>query len=284
MSGNKLTLTLVREQGLEFVRGLSWKQRALVAGGSLLVAATLYIFVQLIGKPEYKTLYSGLNPRDAEALGAQLKAKQIPFEISPDGASMQVPADKLDSARLEVASQPLPGSGRMGFELFDKPNWAGSDFSEKVNYQRALEAELERTLASMSEVEAVRVHLVMPAESLFTERQHAAKASVMVKLRSARLPERSEAAIRQLVAGAVDGLTPENVVVIDADTQLPVGGPAGEAGAEDQTLTRSWPSGWSLRWSRSWAPKGCAPAFTWSAIRPRATRHRRPMIRIPPLR
>ncbi|MFZ0706740.1 MAG: flagellar basal-body MS-ring/collar protein FliF [Candidatus Korobacteraceae bacterium] len=236
MSGNKLTLTLVREQGLEFVRGLSWKQRALVAGGSLLVAATLYIFVQLIGKPEYKTLYSGLNPRDAEALGAQLKAKQIPFEISPDGASVQVPADKLDSARLEVASQPLPGSGRMGFELFDKPNWAGSDFSEKVNYQRALEAELERTLASMSEVEAVRVHLVMPAESLFTERQHAAKASVMVKLRSARLPERSEAAIRQLVAGAVDGLTPENVVVIDADTQLPVGGPAGEAGAEDQTL------------------------------------------------
>ena len=226
----------VREQGLEFVRGLSWKQRALVAGGGLLVAATLYVFVQLIGKPDYKTLYSGLNPRDAESLGAQLKTKQIPFEIGPDGASVLVPADKLDAARLEVAAQPLPGSGRMGFELFDKPNWAGSDFSEKVNYQRALEAELERTLASMSEVEAVRVHLVMPSESLFTERQHPAKASVMVKLRSAQLPERSEAAIRQLVAGAVDRLTPENVVVIDADTHLPVGLPAGASEAEDQTL------------------------------------------------
>jgi len=124
----------------------------------------------------------------------------------------------------------------MSFELFDKPNWARSDFSERVNYQRALEAELERTVSSMSEVEAVRVHLVMPAESLFTERQHTAKASVMVKLRSARLPERSEAAIRQLVSGAVDRLTPENVVVIDSDTQLPVGGLAGSSGAEDQTL------------------------------------------------
>ena len=233
--GNKLTLAQVREQTLQFVAGLTWKQRGLVAGGALLVIGTLYVFVQMIGKPEYKTLYSGLNPRDAESLSTQLKNKKIPFEAGSDGASILVPADKLDVARLEVASQPLPGSGRMGFELFDKPNWAGSDFSEKVNYQRALEAELERTLSSMSEVEAVRVHLVMPSESLFTEREHAAKGSVMVKLRSAHLPERSEAAIRQLVAGAVDRLTPENVVVIDADTHLPVGGPP-MGGAEDQTL------------------------------------------------
>ena len=125
----------------------------------------------------------------------------------------------------------------MGFELFDKPNWAGSDFSEKVNYQRALEAELERTLSSMSEVEAVRVHLVMPAESLFTERQHVAKASVMVKLRSARLPERSEAAIRQLVAGAVDRLTPgkrggDRCRHANAGRRSP----GARSGAEDQTL------------------------------------------------
>ena len=111
----------------------------------------------------------------------------------------------------------------MGFELFDKPNWAGSDFSEKVNYQRALEAELERTLATLSEVEAVRVHLVMPAESLYSERERSAKASVMVKLRRGRLPEQSDIAIRQMVAGAVDRLSPENVVVVDADTNLPRG-------------------------------------------------------------
>ena len=234
---NSLTLAQVRQQSLEFVRSLSWKQRAQLAGGVLLVAATLYVFVQLIGKPDYKTLYSGLNPRDAESLTVQLKAKNVPFELSQDGTTVMVPADKLDAARLEVASRPLPNSGRMGFELFDKPNWAGSDFSEKVNYQRALEAELERTIASMSEVDAVRVHLVMPSESLYSEREHTAKASVMVKLRTAHLPEKSDAAIRQLVAGAVDRLAPENVVVVDADTHLPMGGPLGSSdGAGDQGL------------------------------------------------
>lgn len=235
--GSNLTFSRILQQTLEFVRGLTPKQRIMVGGGAVLVAATLYAFVQLIGKPEYKTLYSGLNARDAESLTAQLKSKNIPFELSADGASIQVPADKLDAARLEVASRPLPNSGRMGFELFDKPNWAGSDFSEKVNYQRALEAELERTLSSMREVDAVRVHLVMPTESLYSDRDHVAKASVMLKLRTSRLPEKADAAIRELVAGAVDQLKPENVVVIDADTHVALGGALGGGqGGEDESL------------------------------------------------
>jgi flagellar M-ring protein FliF len=180
-------------------------------------------------RPDYKVLYSGLNPSDTQEIAARLNARKIPFEQSPDGASILVPADRLDSARLEVASQPMPQSGRMGFELFDKPNWAGSDFSEKVNYQRALEAELERTLATLSEVGAVRVHLAMPSESLYSELERSAKASVMVKLRRGRLPEQSDMAIRQMVAGAVDRLSPENVVVVDADTNLPVGRFGGSA-------------------------------------------------------
>ncbi len=212
----------VIEQTKNFVAGLTMKQRALVAGGALLVAATLYVFVQLIGKPDYRTLYSGLSPADAQDIAATLSAKKIPFQQSPDGASILVPADKLDSARLEIASQPMPRSGRLGFELFDKPNWAGSDFDEKVNYQRALEAELERTLSTLSDVAAVRVHLVMPSESLYSERTRAAKASVMVKLRRGSLPQQEDMAIRQLVAGAVDRLSPDNVVVVDADTDLPL--------------------------------------------------------------
>ncbi len=218
-----LTFAQMVQQTKEFCLGLTVKQRALLAGGAVLVAATLCVFVQLIAKPDYKVLYSGLNPNDTQEITGRLGAHRIPFEQSPDGTSILVPADRLDSARLEVASQPMPHSGRLGFELFDKPNWAGSDFSEKVNYQRALEAELERTLATLSEVEAVRVHLVMPAESLYSERERSAKASVMVKLRRGRLPEQSDMAIRQMVAGAVDRLSPENVVVIDADTNLPVG-------------------------------------------------------------
>ena len=116
------------------------------------------------------TLYSGLRPADAQSLASRLAAKNIPYEISPDGASVLVPSDKLDAARLETAAQGLPRNARLGFELFDTPNWAGSDFSEKVNYQRALEGELERTLQTLSEVDAVRVHLVLPRESLFTDR------------------------------------------------------------------------------------------------------------------
>ncbi len=242
---NNLTFEQVIEQAKRFVAGLTMKQRGLLVAGVVLVAATLYVFVELIGKPDYKTLYSGMSPADAQEITASLAAKKISFEQSPDGASILVPADKLDSARLELASQPMPRSGRLGFELFDKPNWAGSDFSEKVNYQRALEAELERTLATLSEVEAVRVHLVMPAESLYSERDRSAKASVMVKLRRGSLPQQEDMAIRQLVAGAVDRLSVENVVVVDADTNMPLnrfgggaGGGSGDVPEIDQELAR----------------------------------------------
>lgn len=243
MLNSTLTWTQMLQQAKEFCLGLTLKQRALLAGGAVLVAATLCVFVQLIAKPDYKVLYSGLNPSDSQEIVARLNAQKIPFQQAADGSSILVPADKLDSARLEVASQSMPHSGRMGFELFDKANWAGSDFSEKVNYQRALEAELERTLATLSEVEAVRVHLVMPAEALYSERERSAKASVMVKLRHGRLPEQADMAVRQMVAGAVDRLSPENVVVVDADTNLPLGrfgggATAGGASEIDQELAK----------------------------------------------
>ncbi len=128
-------------------------------------------------------------PEDAQALGAKLAAKNIPHQISPDGGKPAGAGRQAGCERLETAAAGLPRSARLGFELFDTPNWAGSDFTEKVNYQRALEGELERTLATLSEVEGVRVHLVMPQESLFTEQEHEAKAAVILKTRSGRLSE-----------------------------------------------------------------------------------------------
>ena len=210
------------EQAGELLRGLSLGQRALLAGGAALVAVTLWLFVGLIGKPKYATLYSGLKPEEAQSLGTRLAAKNIPHELSPDGSSLLVPADQLDAARLETAAQGLPRNARLGFELFDTPNWAGSDFTEKVNYQRALEGELERTLQTLSEVEAVRVHLVLPRESLFSEQEREAKAAVILKTRGGALSERAQLAIPQLVASAVDGLRPENVTVVDADSNTPL--------------------------------------------------------------
>ena len=145
-----LAFPQVVQQGKDFLAGFTGKQRLLLGGGAVLVGGTLYVFVQLIGKPDYKTLYSGLNPgRRPGNHGVAWPPRRFLTSSRPDGTSILVPADKLDSARLEVASQPMPHSGRLGFELFDKPNWAGSDFSEKVNYQRALEAELERTLGTL---------------------------------------------------------------------------------------------------------------------------------------
>src|SRR5258708_10195457 len=156
----------------EFCKGLSFGQEAMLAAGVAMVCGTLWVFVALLGQPKYVTLYSGLRPDEAQALGGRLAAKNIAHQISPDGGSLLVPEDKLDASRLETAAAGLPRSARLGFELFDTPNWAGSDFTEKVNYQRALEGELERTLATLSEVEAGDVHLAIPQEALFTEAQH----------------------------------------------------------------------------------------------------------------
>ena len=199
----------------EFVRGLSAGQQAMLLVGTLAVAATLYGFVRLIAEPKYATLYSGLRAQDAQTLASRLTAKSIDNKLSSDGASLMVPEDKVDAARLETASQGLPRNARMGFELFDTPNWAGSDFTEKVNYQRALEGELERTLQTLSEVEAVRVHLVLPHESLFTDQDREAKAAVIVKTRGGALSAEAQAAIPQLVASAVEKLRPEGVTVVE---------------------------------------------------------------------
>ena len=117
----------------------------------------------------------------------------------------------------------------MGFEIFDKPNWVGSEFDEQVNYQRALEGELEHTVGSLADVESARVHLVMPHDSLFRDQERPAKASVVLKLRHRTLAEGEPDAIRNLVASAVDGLTPEQVVLVDAAGHLPLGPKTAEA-------------------------------------------------------
>jgi flagellar M-ring protein FliF len=222
----------------EFLRGLSTRQKAMIAGGAAVVGLTLWLFTALLGHNNV-VLYSGLKPQDAQSMGARLAAKNIPYEISQDGGSILVSADKLDAARIETAAQGLPRNARMGFELFDTPNWAGSDFSDKVNYQRALEGELERTLETLNEVEAVRVQLVLPRESLFSEQEREAKAAVIVKTRNGTLSREAQQAIPQLVASAVDGLRPENVTVVDADTAmsfLSQRGPSGRAFDSDEEL------------------------------------------------
>ena len=136
---------------------------------------------------------------------------------------------------MEVAAKGTPQSGRMGFELFDKPNWVGSEFDEKVNYQRAMEGELEHTIATLGAVRSARVHLVLPKESLFASEKQPAKASVVLKLKRATLPAEQIDSIRNLVASAVENLSPEQVTLVDADgrVNLKAAGGAGFAGDRD---------------------------------------------------
>ncbi|MGA3324302.1 MAG: flagellar basal-body MS-ring/collar protein FliF [Terriglobia bacterium] len=212
----------VTNQIAAFARGLTLRQKITMAVGAAAVAGTLWVFVTLLDKADYKTLYSGLSAGDAQSLSQRLSEKNIPYELASAGTSIRVPADQLDKARLDLAAEGMPQTGRLGFELFDKPNWAGSDFAEKVNYQRALEGELERTIQTLGEIEAARVHLVLPQESLFTEQEREAKASVVIKLRGGRLGDEAQEAITHLVASAVDNLKPENVTLINADGGMPI--------------------------------------------------------------
>jgi flagellar M-ring protein FliF len=206
----------------EFLRATSLNQKILLGVSAVVVLAVLGTFVKLTQKADFKPLYSGLSAPDAQAVAQRLAAKNIPYEISTDGASISIPADQLDKTRLDLAAEGMPQTGRLGFELFDKPNWAGSDFSEQVNYQRALEGELERTIQTLGNVESVRVHLVLPHESLFSDRERLAKAAVVMKLRGGGLSDDQVNAVAHLVASAVDNLSPENVTLIGADGRTPL--------------------------------------------------------------
>jgi len=188
-----------------------------------LVVAAMAGLIWYTARPDWRVLYAGLDPADAREIAAGLTAAKLPFDVSPDGATIRVPADALDKAHLAATAKGGPKSGRMGFEIFDKPNWIGSEFDEKVNYQRALEGELEHTIDSMGAVESARVNLTLPHDSLFTDQQRAAKASVVLKLKHRSLSDEEADSVRNLVASAIDNLSSDNVVLADADGHLMLG-------------------------------------------------------------
>ena len=196
---------------------------------ALLLAALIGGLLWYGLRTDWRTLYAGLDPDDARQIGQILTQAQIPFDVTADGTGIRVPAAQLDKARLATAAKGGVKSGRLGFEIFDKPNWVGSEFDEQVNYQRALEGELEHTVGSLADVESARVHLVLPHDSLFRDQERPAKASVVLKLRHRSLADGEPDAIRNLVASAVDGLTPDHVVLVDAAGHLPLGPKTAEA-------------------------------------------------------
>jgi flagellar M-ring protein FliF len=208
-------------------------RRRWMGASALLIAATLAALAWYGGRTDWRVLFSGLEAKDTQQIAQELSAAGIAYQMTEDGTGIEVGADQVDKARMEVATRGMPQSGRMGFELFDKPNWVGSEFDEKVNYQRALEGELEHTIGTLAVVRSARVHLVLPKEQLFGEGERQAKASVVLELRRPVVPPEQAEAIRSLVAGAVENLSPADVTLVDAEGRLNLAAPSQGTAASD---------------------------------------------------
>jgi flagellar M-ring protein FliF len=187
----------------------------------------------------FKPLYSELSAEDAGAVVAKLREGGVDFRLHDGDSTILVPSEKVAELRLQMATAGIPKSGRIGYELFDKTNLGATDFTEQVNYHRAVEGELERSVMAMSEVSEARVHIAFSKESVFTEDQKPAKASVMVKLKpGAKFAEPNAAAIAQLVSSAVEGLSPDAVSVMDMRGNLLIRSkkPGDSMGMSDEVL------------------------------------------------
>ncbi len=197
--------------------GLTAVQRAVLIGVTLGLFVGLGALLFWAGTPEYGVLYAGLPLEDAADVAEQLRADGVPFRLEGGGRTVLVPADKVYDLRLSLAGQGIPKGGVVGFEIFDRSGFGMTDFAQKVNYTRALEGELTRTIRGLDGVDGVRVHLVMPERRLFESEAKPASASVVLQLRPGRrLTAKQVRGIVHLVASSVEGLEPDGVTVVDS--------------------------------------------------------------------
>ena len=199
----------------------STKQKISIVVAAVVVLAAIYGATNWHREQDFKPLYTGVAPEDAATILQKIKESGSEYRLSETGGVISVPSAKVAELRLEMAAAGLPKSGRIGFELFDKTNFGATEFVEHVNYNRALEGELERSIGSLNAVEVARVHLTAAKDSVFVESREAAKASVVLKLKpgTTLLPQ-NVTAIQQLVGSAVEGLNAEDVSVVDTRGSL----------------------------------------------------------------
>jgi len=187
---------------------------AAAAAAGLALIAVIWLWTQ---KPDFKTLYTHLSSEDAGAVINKFKEMNVPYRFSADGSSILVPSERVHELRLQLASQGLPQGGGVGFEIFDRSAFGTTEFAQKLNYRRALQGELSRTISQLDEVRQARVHLVVPEQSLFTEHQESARAAVVLSLHPGkRLSTGQIQGIAHLVAGSVEGLDPDAVTIVDS--------------------------------------------------------------------
>lgn len=202
---------------LEPFMAISPAKRMLVAG---VVVATLLAFAALImlaNRTDYRPLFTNLSTEDAGEIVKKLKDAKTPYRITPDGKGVMVPSDKVYELRLTLASEGLPQGGGVGFEIFDRKNFGMTEFVQKLNYQRALQGELARTISQIGGVEQARVHLVIPEKSLFKEAEKPATASIVLRMKGTKsLRDAEVQGVVHLVAASIEGMNADNVTVLDS--------------------------------------------------------------------
>jgi len=171
------------DQIRKLIAALTPKQKVSLVLAAAAVTGGLYGLSRWNHERDFRPLYSGLAPEDAGHVVTRLRELGVEYRLADGGTSVLVPSARVAEMRIQMAASGLPQSGRIGFELFDRTNFGATDFAEKVNFHRALEGELERSVMSLAEVERARVHMTMPGDSVFRESRRPAKASVLVKLR-----------------------------------------------------------------------------------------------------
>jgi len=211
--------------------GLTTTQKIIigvVAGG---VFIALIMLIVSSSTSDFAVLYSGLPPEDAGRIVEYLKESGVKYKLSSGGSTVMAPSDRVYELRMELASKGVPQGAGVGFELFDKTSFGATDFTQKVNYARALQGELARTIMALNPVELARVHIVIPEERLFSEQQKPTTASIVLKLKpGAYILDAQVRGVVNLAAGAVQGLSPEFITVVDTDGNMLWRGGGGSGG------------------------------------------------------
>ncbi len=195
--------------------------KLLLLAGAAAVIAVMAVFWMWSQQPDYRVLFSNYADKDGGAIVASLEKMNVPYKFSESGTAILVPAAQVHQARLKLAAEGLPKGGNIGFELLENQKFGVSQFVEQVNFQRALEGELERSIQSIGAVDVARIHLAIPKPSVFVRDQLKPTASVLLNLRPGRtLDPQQVSAIVHLVASSIPDLPTTNVTVVDQNGNL----------------------------------------------------------------
>jgi len=207
----------IKQRALLPFKDLSYAQRLTMALVLLITVAGMVVMIKWATQPEYAVLVSDLDPADAQDVVDELGSNNVPYKIVQGGRGIMVPRKKVYQWRLKLAAKNLPASTNLGYEIFDRKDIGVSEFVQKLNYRRALEGELARTIESMAEITRSRVHIVLPKTRLFKEDQKAPTASIFLSMRGGlSLTNQQIKGITLLVARSVEGLKPDNVTIVDS--------------------------------------------------------------------